>query len=83
MKAIYCKWKDACSYDMQDHNKTDFDNVHARSVVQDSVGWLLKDDKEGVVMTRDLRTTEGLVSNTLCVPKAYIIKKRTWTVNTD
>jgi hypothetical protein len=83
MKAIYVKWKDACSYDSHDHEKTDFDNDEVRSVYQDSIGWLLKDDKEGVVMTRDLRTQDGLVSNSLCVPKAYIVRKKTWNVNID
>jgi len=83
MKVIYCKWKDACSYDSKDHDLTDFDNVRTRSVVQDSIGWLIKNDKEGVVMTRDLRIAEDMLSNTLCIPKAYIIKKRTWTVNTE
>ena len=71
----YIEWKDACSYDDEDVNPNRFDDGNTRFVLAHACGFLIKDDDQGVVLCRDLRPNENLISTNLCVPKEYILYK--------
>jgi hypothetical protein len=63
-------WKDATSFD--DIYDIESSNFKVETVV--SVGWLLSDTKEQLVIMRDLYGEEGdyRASGVLCIPKGWV-----------
>jgi hypothetical protein len=61
------KWRDSSMYHSQEDNDYPFEIS-----VFESIGFLIKEDKEKIVIARDILSTES--RSVLCIPKENIIK---------
>ena len=70
-------WKDALSPDDDEpHEYNHFDKEGHRDLIYISVGIVLRDDEEGVVLCRDYRIREQLSENEIAITKEMIITKK-------
>lgn len=65
-------WNDACGSDGYTKDGNDI----PRSMILETVGHIVKEDKHGVIVAQDYITGENpRFRQTLSIPKAYIVKK--------
>ncbi len=84
-KAAAVLWKDACAYTQRGIQEGELDDLETRSVAILSVGIVLKDDEEGIVLalsenilpiTNSPGEPEIDHDGALCIPKEYIKRKK-------
>ena len=76
MKVIMVHWYDAVS----DNSWLKIDDVHPSTGLTQSVGFLVKETKEAIVLSHTYDPDSSHVNGTMEIPKALIKKRRTlWT----
>ncbi len=72
MKAIYIEWKDA-----EDCNEwEDINEIPNSLPLIKEVGWLIKENKECIIICRDYDDKNQKVAGRITIPKAWIKKRK-------
>jgi len=87
-KIAHVFWRDACCFAFRGVDEGEMEDIltnpERRSVIVSSVGEVLADDEHGIILvpTKNTKPTAGDADNIedfdypLCIPKAYIIRKK-------
>lgn len=77
MKIVHVLWIDSVAKESW-HSEYDVTKLLAEPEVNESVGFLMRRDKEGILlcMSRSTSETEAIVGNALLIPKVNIKRVR-------